>query len=161
MADKQVSNAPMASAELKYDAGGRVAWDEMWADFCDLALAGGPPHRGTVLEPVTAEVIRAEPERYAEVVAEIERGLRLITGLEVVKPEDEPGWIGLVCTDEAMSLWMLRAITAENVWVWRDGVIVYLPAGPDFRLKYEIKNVITAVAKTHHYWTEHYQHQPL
>jgi sirohydrochlorin cobaltochelatase len=34
-----------------------------------------------------------------------------------------------------------------------------LPAGPDFRLKYEIKNVITAVAKTHHYWTEHMTEQ--
>jgi len=30
-----------------------------------------------------------------------------------------------------------------------------LPAGPAFRLDKEIKNVITVVAKTHHYWTEH------
>lgn len=33
--------------------------------------------------------------------------------------------------------------------------ILLLPAGPDFRIEYEIKNVVTAVAKTHHYWTEH------
>jgi len=31
----------------------------------------------------------------------------------------------------------------------------YLPARPDFKLEKEIKNVITVVAKTHHYLTEH------
>ena len=37
--------APMVGADLQYGDDGRVAWDEMWTDFCDLALAGGPPHR--------------------------------------------------------------------------------------------------------------------
>jgi sirohydrochlorin cobaltochelatase len=32
-----------------------------------------------------------------------------------------------------------------------------LPAGPQFRLDGEIKNVVTAVAKTYHYWKEHIQ----
>jgi sirohydrochlorin cobaltochelatase len=37
----------------------------------------------------------------------------------------------------------------------RDERILYLPAGPAFRLEHESKNVITVVAKTHHYWREH------
>jgi sirohydrochlorin cobaltochelatase len=149
-----VSAAPMGAADLKFDAEGRVAWDTMWADFCDLALAGGPPHRGTLLEPVSTEAVRADPQGYAQVIAEIERGLRMITGLDVIT-DAAPGWIGLVCPDEAMALWMLRAIVVENVSVRREGQVLYLPAAPTFRLEYEIKNVVTVVAKTHHYWTEH------
>ena len=33
--------------------------------------------------------------------------------------------------------------------------VVFVPAGPDFALEHEIKNVVTVVAKTVHYWTEH------
>ena len=39
--------------------------------------------------------------------------------------------------------------------VRREGAILYLPAGCRFTLDGEIKNVVTAVAKTYHYWTEH------
>jgi sirohydrochlorin cobaltochelatase len=56
-----------------------------------------------------------------------------------------------------MALWLLRAIVVENVTVRREGTILYLPAGPDFKLENEIKNVITVVAKTNHYWQEHLQ----
>jgi sirohydrochlorin cobaltochelatase len=33
--------------------------------------------------------------------------------------------------------------------------VLFLPAAPSFTLDKEIKNVVTVVAKTHHYWTEH------
>ena len=152
--DAAVSAAPMGAADLKFDAEGRVAWDELWQDFCDLALAGGPPHRGTLLEPVSPEEARANPEDYQRVIAELARGLTMISGLEVLT-DAAPGWIGLVCTDEAMALWLLRAIIVENVSVRREENVLFLPAAPSFRLEEEIKNVITVVAKTNHYWTEH------
>lgn len=60
----QVSAAPMGAAALQYDEQGEVAWDEMWTGYCELALAGGAPHRGTLLEPVHEEAIAANPERY-------------------------------------------------------------------------------------------------
>lgn len=66
-----------------------------------------------------------------------------------------PGWVGLVCPQEEMAIWLLRAIVVENVSVRREGSTLFLPAGPAYRIEKEIKNVITAVAKTHHYWTEH------
>jgi sirohydrochlorin cobaltochelatase len=66
-----------------------------------------------------------------------------------------PGWIGVACVDEAMAVWLLRAILVENVMVRREGAVLYLPAGARFTLEDEIKNVITAVAKTYHYWTQH------
>jgi hypothetical protein len=50
---------------------------------------------------------------------------------------------------------LLRAIVVENVCVRREESVLFLPAGPAFRLDKEIKNVITVVAKTHHYWREH------
>lgn len=149
-----VCTTPMGAAPLRYAADGRVAWDEMWTDFCDLALAGGPPHRGIMLEPVDPAAARAAPETYARVVAEIERGVRLVTTLDPV-PSAVPGWVGLRCADEEMARWLCYAIEAENVAVRREGTSIFLPAGPDFVLEREIKNVITAVAKTYHYCTEH------
>ena len=51
----------MGSAGLSYGPDGRVAWDQIWTTFCDLALAGGPPHRGKLLEPVSETEVSAEP----------------------------------------------------------------------------------------------------
>ena len=92
--------APMAAAALQYDAEGRVAWDVMWTDFCDLALAGGPPHRAGLLEPADPADVRSRPAEYAAVVDELARGIELVTGLPVVR-EGAPGWIGVACTDES------------------------------------------------------------
>ena len=75
---KSVSAAPMGTAPMRYGDDGQVAWNEMWTDFCDLALAGGPPHRGTLLEPASPEQVRADQASYTRVVAEIERGLQLL-----------------------------------------------------------------------------------
>ena len=152
--DRRVSAAPMGTAPMRYTQDDQVAWNEMWVGFCDLALAGGPPHRDTLLEPVAPDEVRANLEAYERVLAEIERGLRLVTGLPVVRSE-RLGWIGLRCENEEMALWLLRAIIVENVCVRREGSILFLPVGPDFRMEKEIKNVITVVAKTHHYWIEH------
>jgi len=149
-----VSPDPMGAAPLAFDADGAVAWDRIWQGFCELALAGGPPHRGTLLEPGSREAAAADPGRYATVVRELARGLRMVTGLEVVT-DGTPGWIGLVCASEAMAVWLLRAIVVENVLARREGAVLYLPAAPEFTLGGEIKNVVTAVAKTYHYWLEH------
>jgi sirohydrochlorin cobaltochelatase len=144
----------MGAAALKYDAEGNAAWDEIWTDFCDLALAGGPPHRGTLLEPGDPELIKTDPEGYERVLKELERGIRMVTGLETVR-SNAPGWIGLVCESEDMALWLLRAILVENVSVRREGKTLFFPAGADFRLEKETKNVITVIAKTNHYYQEH------
>src|ERR1700679_969414 len=61
----------MGSAGLKYGRDGCVAWDEIWGSFCDLAMAGGPPHRGTLLEPARKADINLDPERYSQVVDEV------------------------------------------------------------------------------------------
>jgi len=151
---RAVCAAPMGAAPLRYTDDGQVAWNEIWTDFCDLALAGGPPHRDSLLEPVAPDEVKASQDAYKLVVAEIERGFQLVTGLPTVRSE-KLGWVGLKCEDEEMALWLLRAIVVENVCVRREGSVLFLPAGPDFRLEKEIKNVITVVAKTHHYWMEH------
>lgn len=151
---KQISAAPMGSAPMRYTDNGQVAWDEMWTDFCDLALAGGPPHRDTLLEPIPPDEVRANLPAYECVIAEVERGLRLVTGLPILRSE-RLGWIGMQCENEEMALWLLRAIIVENVCVRREGAALFLPVGPDFRLDKEIKNIVTVVAKTHHYWMEH------
>jgi sirohydrochlorin cobaltochelatase len=155
---EDVQPISMGSAALKFDVHGRVAWDQIWGSFCDLAMAGGPPHKGTLLEPGTEADIDAQFDRYDEVAQEICRGIRLATGLRAyVAPS--PGWVCVTCIGDAMAGWLVRAIVMENVAARRRGAILELPAAPHFRLEKEIKNVITVVAKTSHYWLGHIPHR--
>ena len=151
---EQLRPAPMKSAGLKYAADGSVAWDKIWGSFCDLAIAGGPPHKGALLGPGTPDAIAVAPGRHQEVVDEICRGVTMTSEL----PADRspiPGWIRVQCYSETMAAWLLRAIVVENVAVQAGGRAVDLPAAPGFRIEKEIKNVITVVAKTCHYWMGH------
>lgn len=149
-----VQPTPMRAAGLKYDADGQVAWDQIWGSFCNLAMAGGPPHKGALLEPGTEAAIDADFGRYDVVADEICRGITLATGLRAyVSPT--PGWVSVTCHSDVMAGWLLRAIVMENVAVRRRGSILELPAAPHFRLDKEIKNVVTVIAKTSHYWLGH------
>ena len=151
---ENVQPTPMGSAAFKYDADGRVAWDEMWGSFCDLAMAGGPPHKGTLLGPGRQVDIDRQFTRYDDVIEEICRGIKLVTGLRAYA-SPMPGWVSVTCLDDTMADWLVRAIVMENVAARRRGAVLELPASPDFRLEKEIKNVITVVAKTCHYWLGH------
>jgi hypothetical protein len=145
---------PMGSAGVRYGADGKIAWDQMWGSFCDLAMAGGPPHKGTLLEPARAAEIEADPDAYAMAVGEICRGISMVTDLSPLE-SPHPGWIRMTCATTGMASWLLRAITIENVAVRANGADLELPAGPHYRLLKEIRNVITVIAKTTHYWVGH------
>lgn len=149
-----VSPTSMGSAGLKYDADGRVAWGDIWTSFCDLALAGGPPHRGRLLEPVSTQSVAEQPERYREVVEELGRAIRLATAYETVAGH-APGWVGVPCESADEAAWLRAAIVAENVSAGRVDATLQLPAGPAFRVEKEIKNVVVALAKAGHYWSGH------
>lgn len=145
---------PMPSAGLKYASDGRVAWNQIWGSFCELAMAGGPPHKSRLLEPALPAEIDAARARYDEVVAEICRGVELVTSMPCEAAPDA-GWLRVECYSDAMASWLVRAIAVENVSVRSTGVMLGLPASPQFQLEKEIKNVITVIAKTSHYWLEH------
>ena len=149
-----VEPVPMGSAALKYDGTGQVAWDEIWQSFCDLAMAGGPPHKGRLLPPAAAGDVAADPDRYCAVTSEICRGITMATGLPS-DPSPEPGWVHVGCDSNEMAGWLLRAIGMENVAVRAEGSVLDLPAGPAYRVEKEIKNVVTVIAKTCHYWSGH------
>ena len=144
----------MGSAGLRYDSQGKVVWGEIWTTFCHLALAGGPPHRGRFLGAVPAEEVQAFPQQYESVVNELKRALGLCVELPVLSTSP-PGWIGLQCKSAATAAWLVRAIVAENVIARNDGTVLYVPAGPHFRIEKEIKNVVICVAKTCHYLFDH------
>ena len=151
---EDVQPVSMGSASLKFDDRGNVAWDDIWGGFCDLAMAGGPPHKGHLLEPASQAEIDAQPDRYQAVIDEIRRGIKLVTGLPV-EPSPTPGWVRVYCPGAGMAGWLLRAIVMENVAVRCDSNVLDLPAGPNFRIAREIKNVVTVIAKTSHYWVNH------
>jgi hypothetical protein len=96
----------------------------------------------------------ANPERQAEVVAEIDRAIRLTVGAAVA-PGYAPGWIGIPCGSLREAAWLQLAVTAENVSARRRETVLQLPAGPAFRVEKEIKNVVVALTKTLHYWDGH------
>ena len=117
-------------------------------------MAGGPPHRGKLLEAISREQVLQDRDAYHGVANEIRRGIELVTQLKTMESESL-GWVGILCDDEAMAVWLMRAIIVENVMVRREKEILFVPAGPEFTIKREIKNVITSVAKTVHYWRAH------
>ena len=117
---EDVQPVSMGSAGLKYGFDGKVAWDQIWGSFCDLAMAGGPPHKGTLLEPAPRAAIDAHPDQYREVVDEICRGVTLVTELDA-RPSPNPGWVRVTTLDETMAGWLLRAIVMENVAARAEG----------------------------------------
>jgi len=144
--------APMGAAPFVWREG-RPDWGAMWTTFCELALYGGPPHRGP------EQALRAPgPGGPAgasapEMQAELERGILETTGLEAAAAG--PGLIAVRCESPRMAAWLCATIILENVEARVEGDRLLLPAGPDFRLEDQVKSVITVVAKTHHYWREH------
>lgn len=146
-----VSSAPMGSAPFRYRADGEVDWGNMWDTFCALALDGGPPHRATMLEaPLNSDVTS---EGYRQAVFEMTRGIYEISRLTAETAE--PGWLRVQCQSAAQAGWLAEAIVGENVAARQDVAYLLLPVGEGFTVKGEIKNVITAVAKTTHYWDAH------
>jgi sirohydrochlorin cobaltochelatase len=143
--------APMASAPVRYTPDGRVDWGNMWDSFCALPRDGGPPHRPTMLEP--DEPADPRDPAYLAVVHEIARGVAAVSGLGA-EPAT-PGWVAVICPQPGMARWLAEAIVEENVAARHEGSRLLLPAGLGYTLKGEIKNVITAVAKTTHYWSAH------
>lgn len=152
---EEIEPVSMGAAGLKFDATGHVAWDEIWGSFCNLAMAGGPPHKGKLLEPAGRAEIEAQPGRYQAVVDEICRGIRMVSYQVAVERSPDPGWVRVMCPARVMAEWLVRAIVMENVSAHLDGNTVELPAGPHYRIEKEIKNVITVIAKTSHYFEGH------
>jgi sirohydrochlorin cobaltochelatase len=141
----------MAAAPIKYQPDGSVDWGNMWDSFCVLAREGGPPHRGNML--YADEDADITSDGYCFAVAEIVRGIAAVSGLAAAA--SSPGWIGVQCASASMASWLAEAIAQENVESRAEGSRLLVPVGAHYTLKGEIKNVITAVAKTTHYWGEH------
>ena len=152
---KNVSDtrAPMPSAPMVYNDDDSVAWDQMWDSFCVLASVGGPPHRGTML--YAQEDVDPQHPTYQWAVNEIRRGVKLVSGLDA--SPDAPGWIAVECGTNGKAAWLATQIEAEQVQARSRGTCVLLPVSDHYTLTGEIKNVITVVAKTTHYWDVHVQ----
>ncbi len=151
---ESVQPVSMGTAGLKFAPDGTVAWDEIWQSFCDLAMAGGPSHKGALLAPGDPSAITGNQAAYDAVADEICRGIWLAADLPA-QADTSPGWVRVQCHNATMADWLTRAIVMENVAARSSGVMLYLPAAPHFRLEKEIKNVITVIAKTAHYWMGH------
>lgn len=145
------ASAPMSSAPFEFLPDGRPDWGAMWTTFCELALYGGPPHRGED-NPVPEPGDSTQPLR-GEMLTELQRGITETTGLES-RSTDEP-WLSIRCHSTRMAAWMCAAIILENVDARCEREQLQVPACQGFELKNEIKSLITVIAKVHHYWQAH------
>ncbi len=151
MADTTSRAAPMAAAPLKFAEDGAVDWGNMWDSFCVLARDGGPAHRPTLLRaPQDADP--GSPD-YRDAAAEICRAVPLVAGLHAELAA--PGWIAIHTPSADAATWLSESITEEGVEARAEGSTLFVPCGEDFTLKAEIKSVVTAVAKTTHYYADH------
>ena len=147
--------APMAAAPFLWRDDGRPDWAGMWTTFCELALYGGPPHRGpeSALGAPAATGAAAASPADDEMLGEMRRGIWETTGL-YTEPA-APGWLAVTCDSPKMAAWLCAAIILENVEARLDEDRLLLPAGAGYQLKDEVKSIVTVVAKAHHYWTTH------
>ncbi|MGI8915456.1 MAG: hypothetical protein ACR2JY_17010 [Chloroflexota bacterium] len=148
---ERAGRAPMASAPMKYCLDGSVDWGNMWDSFCALAQEDGPPHRATMLE--APEDADPTSPAYHFAVAEIGRGIERVSGLKATP--SAPGWLVVTCTSSGMADWLAMAIVAERVQARAEDRMLLVPVGEWSDVTKEIKNIITVVAKTTHYWTDH------
>ncbi len=146
--------AQMGAAEFIWDQDGRPDWGQMWQSFCDLALYGGPPHRGedtalrhdAVVPPAAPAIASTE----WDAIEELRRGILETTGLST-ELAPQPGWLAVRCASSRMAAWMAATIILENVDARSEGDVLFVPAWHSFTLEDEVKSVITVVAKTYHY----------
>jgi sirohydrochlorin cobaltochelatase len=146
------AQAPMSAAPFVWRPDGRPDWRAMWTTFCELALFGGPPHRGPESALAGGPGAAAPGER-SEAVEEIRRGIYETTGL--YSEPAAPGWLAVTCDSPRMAAWLCATIILENVEARSDEERLLVPADPSFALEDQVKSVITVVAKTHHYWSAH------
>jgi hypothetical protein len=142
--------APMSPAPFVWRPDGRPDWAAMWTSFCELALFGGPPHRGpeSALRAVTGPAAEG-----FDAVQETRRGIWETTGL--YSEPAAPGWLAVTCESPRMAAWLCATIILENVEARCDEERLLVPAHPSFSLTDQVKSVVTVVAKTHHYWSAH------
>ena len=153
MAEPNDPRAPMPAAPMVYRDDGGVDWGNMWDTFCALALDGGPTHRDEVNAISASTAVNPQHPTYAFAVAEICRGIFEVSGFHATAAE--PGWIAVPCAFAGQAGWLAAAIEVEHVAAREQNGVLYVPVAETFTLKGEIKSVITVVAKTTHYWTEH------
>jgi hypothetical protein len=144
--------APMSAAPFVYKDDGRPDWGAMWGTFCELALYGGPPHRG-IEDALEAPQTDSDTMIMNETIMELRRGIHETTGL--FSEPAPPNWLAVTCHSKKMAAWMAASIILENVDAKCEDEILYVPCSPDFDLKNQVKSVITVVAKVNHYWQAH------
>ncbi len=145
-------NAPMKSAPFAYENDGKVAWDKMWDSYCYLAKEGGAPHRETMLRG-KGENNDLQSQNYQNAVKEILRAYKLLIPYRSI--ERSAGWIGVKLYSKNMADWFRDIICSENVECKHEGKSILLPVNDDYRLEFEVKNLVTVIGKTYHYWHLH------
>jgi hypothetical protein len=121
--------------------------------------SGSTEDPGALLQPAMPDTVGRDPERYRAIMSEVENGLRQATGLATA-PSQAPGWVGLPCADEEMTVWLLRAVVVENVMVRREGNVLFLPVDPAYGPG-EVRRLVGVVGRAVRFWAVRRAQMPL
>jgi hypothetical protein len=60
-----------------------------------------------------------------------------------------------MCETPKQATWMCAALALENIEVWSEDTLVFIPCSPDFDVFTDVKNAIAAVGKVNGAWEQH------
>ena len=124
----------------------------MWGSFCDLAMAGGPLHKGALLGPGRESAIDGDFDRYDEGPKKLPRHpAGPVCGLRRHRTRAGGACHAGRC-DGRVAAARHRHGERRRPAAGRDARPARRAAVPPRK---EIQNVITVVAKTCHYWVGH------
>jgi hypothetical protein len=102
-----------------------------------------------LLEPATSTVVESDPGGYRRIVEEMTREITQRTG-RVCFANRYPGWIGVDCPDVRAAIWLMRAMTVENVLARREDTVLFLPAHPRFATQGRMTRLVQTFERVHH-----------
>ncbi len=96
--------------------------------------------------------METDPDGYQRVVDEITREITARTG-RVCFANRYVGWIGIDCPNIRTAIWLMRAMTVENILARREDTVLFLPAHPRFASDGRMIRLIETFERVHQLYT--------
>jgi hypothetical protein len=149
--EKEIKNAVTAAAKTCHHWTSHMSADEQAAAACVFAEQAAATE---LLEPVSAEFVRARPVAYQSAVERSARNIQETTAWPVAVGS-AVGWLDVTCPDVAAAVWLLRATIVENVLTRREENRLCLPVSLGCVGNAGSGRVVGRFAGAHRLWKIH------
>jgi hypothetical protein len=104
--------------------------------------------KSDLIQPLSPEEIACDPAASAANASQLAREIQMATGVVTTAPAGS-GWIEIQCPNEAMAVWMMRALIAEDVLTRREEDRLFVP----FCARRDAERLLTVIRQTAHCWS--------